>query len=124
MKQDKAEQVLRDAKVARTRDNGAIGYITREKLSDPLPPREQFYAVDTQTRLDLSIERDSYTINKMILRISPDFEKERNPRYFPEYIYLNCQGVTFHGDGTYSVRFGPRELKADPEAEVRGYPYR
>lgn len=114
MNRHDADSAFRNAKVKLTRPDTQRGYIPRKSLSEPLPPREQLYAISDRTRIDVYIDRDTDKVSKMYLRISPNYSRPRAGRTIPERLFVECTGITFFQDGTYSIRFPPRHFDSKP----------
>jgi hypothetical protein len=101
-----AEAKLLAAGVERTKHDQTLGYVPRKSLSDPLPPSELLYRLNDRLRLALYADRESMKIVEMVVRIQPAILPSRTAlTQYEVYQYLECKGVNFNPDGSFSLHF-------------------
>ncbi len=102
-----AERLFAIAGIERTKNYDAHGYIPRKSPSDPPPPKEFYFQLDDQIRLEVIVGHESQRIEKL------------NARFYPATPFANrhfdfrCGGIELHRDRSYSLRFLPTKPHAN-----------
>ncbi|QDV41729.1 hypothetical protein Enr13x_15720 [Stieleria neptunia] len=108
MEFDTAKSVLKSVGAKRVEEDQAVGYMPRQSRSEPLYGRH-LYLIDEGVRLTVAVDLETKKVPEIDLRL---IARDRFGR--PTYFMASCSKVTFHSDGSYSVRFpGPRSLPVE-----------